>query len=145
MGLFAAISSGWLWQAPPQVPVQHPLVTATPQDLLDVRLSATRAWLGTDPINHYTVQLRTIEGSAIPLRRLLAEASDLGLLENVFVHRSGSRLKPAWEVLYGDYASFEPARAAIIQLPPAWRRHRPFVRGIKNVLREARAAGTIKG
>jgi type II secretory pathway predicted ATPase ExeA len=130
-----ALAALWRHDAPSSTPPAT-VRAAVPSDLLATRLGATQLWLGDAVANHYTIQLLTSVGEPSDVERLLAEAHARGLIEQIFVYRIQNADKVSWGVLYGRYAGATPARLAIEQLPPGWRQHGPFVRGVGAVLKE---------
>lgn len=124
-------------------PAQANIETTVVHDM-GSRVAATRTLLERDTDGRFTIQVMTSDDAARgPLQRLLRDPALAGHLQQVYLaptQVSGSR---RWSVLYGDYAGFNEARAALDSLPRALRGQGPYLRSLSAVKKEAALHGLL--
>ncbi len=104
--------------------------------LLTQRIEATEQWLQQVDHHAYTIQLLTLERPGGALAAFLAEAERLKQEDNIYIYRARYGDKLRWGVLYGEFTGYTPAHEAVAQLPPLFQSYKPYVRGVKAVIKE---------
>ncbi len=120
-------------------------VQAGPQDsLVARRLAATRAWLARGG-QGYTVQVMlTDDDDRGALEDFLSQETLRPHLSRLFVYPTRLGGRDRWCVLYGGFASYQAALAAVAQVPAPFREFGPFVRSLRKVGQEvARYTGPL--
>ena len=98
------------------------------------RLVATRQWLRDADGAHFSIQLLlTDHAQRANLERFLRERHLAGEIADYYVYQTRIRRRVWYGVLYREYASFGAAKAALDELPDEFRRHRPFIRNVRDI------------
>ncbi|MFC1750564.1 ExeA family protein [Pseudomonadota bacterium] len=122
--------------APPAIPQKVVAVNA----LLAQRMNATRDWLTQSRPEHFTIQVLWAKpserDSVTPFLQLAQEAD---VLSQLFVYREGDIASGAINAVYGEYASYSGALAALAELPDVLKRYSPYLRNVRGVLVDAQA------
>ena len=127
-------------QAAPAAPVAAPAPVAAapaqPPSLVQQRLLATEHWLAHEAGGHYTIQIDTIFGDDATVEAALSGYARAADPTRLFAYRSTQNGRPLVGVTYGNYPDLASARAALKNLPPALRAHRPLLRTVDGVRAE---------
>lgn len=107
------------------------------EDILSRRLSATQAWLSTQPPSTVSIQLMGASSDA-QLKNDLEILSQQIELDNIYVYRTKVNNLPFLTVLYGGYANRFDAMQALHKLPAEIQKNRPQLRTIAGVLQETK-------
>ena len=108
--------------------------TRVPDSLISERLSATERWLSIQDGKRFSIQLMlTKESEWRSLEAFLANWAEQGQLERVYLYRTVRHGTSWYGVLFEGFQSLSGARTALSQLPPALKRHKPFVRNIRDI------------
>lgn len=102
--------------------------------ILEARLAATTAWLGLANGDHFSIQLMVAnrskrENLEIFFERWQAERN----VAELYVYQTNMRGSVWYGVLLKEYPSLQAAKVALEQMPPALKRHKPFVRNIRDI------------
>jgi MSHA biogenesis protein MshM len=124
---------------PPASPVQAvtPSALAPQDDILTRRLSATTAWLASQPPTTVSIQLMGAAYDAqvtTDIERLSQQIE----LDNIYVYRTKVNNLPFLTVLYGSFANRFDATQALQKLPAEIQKNRPQLRTIAGVLQETK-------
>ena len=111
------------------------LAATQQQDILATRLTATSAWLASQPPNTVTIQLMGAS-SDTQLKNDLVILSQQVELDNIFVYKTKVNNLPFLSVLYGSFANRVEAMQALKKLPAELQKNRPQLRTIAGVLQE---------
>lgn len=111
--------------------------------LLERRRAATAAWLADSDAERrnkrFTIQLLLTENlSHVPLERLLRDPRLASLVDEIYLLRTRVQGVARWSVIYGGFADYDAARAALDELPEYLQVHQPYLRSLSAVVREAR-------
>ena len=118
------------------------LAATKQQDILATRLTATSAWLASQPPNTVTIQLMGASNDT-QLKNDLVILSQQVELDNIYVFRTkvaknGINSLPFLTVLYGSFANRIEAIQALKKLPLELQKNRPQLRTIAGVLQETK-------
>ncbi|MES9843051.1 MAG: AAA family ATPase [Candidatus Sedimenticola sp. PURPLELP] len=117
---------------------------AESDDLLSQRISATQNWLIQRRYGRFTIQVLwarpSEEDSVVPF---LEQAQRAGVLDQLFIFRDGDLADGALTAVYGEYASYSAAQAALAGLPDALKRYSPYLRNLRGVLDDAQASSLM--
>jgi len=115
----------------------------TPVDgtLLEARIAATRAWLGSAPSGTVSIQIMGSR-SELELDRQLRRLSRQVDAGQLFVIRTQAGERPSMTVLYGSFSNRAEATAALATLPESIRGFSPHLRTVERVRAEIAAAGS---
>ncbi|HSH41366.1 MAG TPA: AAA family ATPase [Arenicellales bacterium] len=105
------------------------------------RQAATAAWLETADAGQmrFTIQLLlTDDREPAPLQRLLRDPRLAPLLDDIRLFRTQVQGVERWSVIYGSFSDYKVAQAALNALPEHLQVHRPYLRSLSAVVREAR-------
>ncbi len=105
--------------------------------ILTQRLSATTAWLLSQPPTTVSIQLLGATSDAqieLEIERLSREIE----LDNIYVYRTKVNNLPFLTVLYGSFANRIEATHALQKLPAQIQKNRPHLRTIAGVLQETK-------
>ena len=105
--------------------------------LLETRLAATEAWLGSANPETYTIQLMSSSDDP-QLNNHLKILSNLVEINSLFVYRTVAKGAPALNVVWGSFDSPGEARAAMAKLPPSLKAYRPLLRTVQGIKAEVR-------
>lgn len=106
-------------------------------DILSRRISATTAWLASEPAN--TVSIQLMGGREGPqLKSDLEVLSQKVEVDNIYVYRTQVDGLPFLNVLYGSFEDRANAMEALRNLPADLRKNKPQLRTIAGVLQETR-------
>ena len=109
--------------------------------LLEARIVATRAWLGSAPPGTISIQIMGSR-SALELDRQLRRLSRQLDAGQLFVIRTQAGERPSMTVLYGSFPNRAEASAALAALPESIRGFSPHLRTVQGVRAEIAAAGS---
>ncbi len=114
-------------------------------DLFQQRLASTRDWLASAPRQASSIQLMTLQTTALKhqainryLQHLHQSQIDLDQIQIFPFWRNGQKM---YGVLYGRYASVAEARARISQLPRALLADHPMVRTVQGIVQDWKKGG----
>lgn len=113
---------------------ESPSVTGS---LLETRLAATEAWLGSASPKTYTIQLMSSSDDQ-QLNNHLKILSNLVEINSLFVYRTVAKGAPALNVVWGSFDGPGEARAAMAKLPPSLKAYRPLLRTVQGIKAEVR-------
>lgn len=121
--------------------VQPAPAAATPSagNLLDARLAATEAWLASQPVDTFTIQLTGSDSTAM-LKRYLADLGRSVETGQIFVFRTRAGGRPSMTVTYGSFPGRKAATAALQALPDDLKRNNPLLRSVKGIRAEVQQA-----
>ncbi len=98
------------------------------------RLAATQSWLEVADRRHFSIQLLlTNAAKRRNLEAFLAKWERAGELQDVYVYPTVIRDKVWFGVLYNEFPTISAARDALKNLPADLKRHRPFIRNVRDV------------
>jgi type II secretory pathway predicted ATPase ExeA len=126
--------------AAPARPREQP--AATPPDLVEARITATRKWLANEPRSTYSIQLFGTHDAEL-LRTHLKDLAKSIEMNKIFVYRTLAKQKPSLTVLYGSFGDRRAAQEALDQLPESLKANQPILRtvnGIRAEIRQHRAS-----
>ena len=106
-----------------------------PNDILSVRIAATKEWLGKASPETLSIQLLGTNDPSL-LRLHLKELGNLIEMNKIFVYRTLAKQKPFLTVLYGSFNSYRAAQEALDKLPESLKGNDPFLRTIKGIREE---------
>ncbi|MDX1434703.1 MAG: SPOR domain-containing protein, partial [Gammaproteobacteria bacterium] len=102
--------------------------------LTRARLAATQEWLRDADGAHFSIQLLLTDfAQRADLERFLRERQLAGEIADYYVYETRIRSRTWYGVLYREYATFGAAKAALEGLPEVFRRHRPFIRNVRDI------------
>ena len=118
--------------------VQTAPVTNTPRvaggTILEARLAATNTWLTTANGDHFSIQLMLANQSKRRnLEAFLERWQNERSVSELYVYRTNIRGSVWYGVLFKEYPSLQAAKAALEQLPQELKRHKPFIRNIRDI------------
>ncbi|MDP1718172.1 MAG: AAA family ATPase [Burkholderiales bacterium] len=108
---------------------------ASPADLVQLRLAATREWLASEKQNTVSIQLMGTNDEQ-QLKNYLNVLSNYIEINGVFVYRTKAKQKPSITVLYGSFSNVRAAKEALAGLPPFLKKDRPLLRTVHGVRAE---------
>lgn len=126
----------------PAKPAARPAAAApaatppAPGDLIAARMEATRRWLQSSADGAYSIQLMA-SGDIEHLRVHLKSLPKSIEINDIYMYRTVVQDKALVSVLYGTFASWAAAQAALAELPAALRANRPYVRALTSIRAEA--------
>ncbi len=104
--------------------------------LLQQRFEQSRRWLAEVAPEHFTIQLLWARPDGQQaLERFLATVRQQREFEQIYAYREGG--DGALGLLFGSFATYREAQAALQALPEAMKRYQPFLRNVRGVLAEA--------
>ena len=109
------------------------------ENLLQQRLNITRHWLAEVTSKHFTIQVlwaKPDEQEA--LEQFLQDARSARELDQLYVYHAGGNSEGPLNVVFGEFASYALAKAALESLPQSLKRYQPFLRNVRGVLAEAK-------
>ena len=128
-------------KAMPAIPVTDVAKASTPQDMVQVRLTATEQWLASAQPESVGIHIQLLgAGDSKRLENYLQELGKVVDIQQVFVYRTKAGGKPAYSVIYGSYAGRAQANAALEKLPAKLRAQRPYLRTVQGMRAEIGAA-----
>ena len=107
------------------------------EDTLTRRLSATTAWLTTQPPTTVSIQLLGAASDA-QVKTDIERLSQQIELDNIYVYRTKVNNLPFLTVLYGSFANRFEATQALQKLPAEIQKNHPQLRTIAGVLQETK-------
>jgi MSHA biogenesis protein MshM len=110
----------------------NPAQASSPRSLLAGRLDATAAWLARAARGHFSIQVLMTDTRS-GLEQFLLARQSAGDIDDLYVYRTTVGGRTWFGVLYKEYATYREAREALHGLAPELRRHRPFIRNIRDV------------
>ncbi len=123
-------------KAPARVEPRPAWVERAPDanSLVARRLAATQSWLEVANRRHYSIQLLlTNAGKHRNLEAFLQKWQRAGEIRDVYVYPTVIGDKLWFGVLYNEYPTISAARDALKKLPDDLKRHRPFIRNVRDV------------
>ena len=119
----------------PPAPLPPPSSVRDSNPLLADRVRVTTGWLREARRGHFSIQLLLADvGRQDSLEDFLERMQRLGTLGDVYVYETKIGARSWFGVLYRDYASFEEARQALESLPDDLKRHKPFIRNMRDIV-----------
>ena len=107
------------------------------QDILNLRLLATEAWLANQNPSTVTIQLMGASDDA-QIKNDLEILSQQIERDNIYVYRTKVNDLPFLTVLYGSFANRIEATQALQKLPVEIQKNRPQLRTIAGILQETK-------
>ena len=108
--------------------------------LSGIRVKETMEWLKTAERSQYTIQLMTAfvnqPSELYDLEDILKNDVDADELKDFLVFRGKANGMPVYVICYRIFSSLNPARSALMDLPPILKRYRPFVRNVRSIMQE---------
>ncbi|MEM7255447.1 MAG: hypothetical protein AAF493_28950, partial [Pseudomonadota bacterium] len=115
-------------------PVPRPASPRAPSPLIAARLDATREWLANNDGKRFSIQLMlTKERKWRSLQQFLVTRQREGQLNNLYLYRTIRNGTPWIGVLYDGFQSLSRARNALTRLPADLKKHKPFIRNIRDI------------
>lgn len=103
--------------------------------LLTERVAATTAWLKSARGSNLCIQLLLADAARrVNLESFLRRMQRLGVYEHIYVYETVIGGRDWFGVLYGDFSSFDTARETLEGLPEELRRHKPFIRNVRDIV-----------
>ena len=95
---------------------------------------ATDNWLRGTKSGNFSIQLllADVERQS-SLEEFLQRMERLGTLDDVYVYETTIGARTWFGVLYGEYGSYGQAREGLEALPTDLRRHKPFIRNVRDI------------
>ncbi len=123
---------------------QQPINASTNDDnLLQQRLNITQDWLAEVTSKHFTIQVLWAKpDEQAALEQFLRDAKSSHELDQLYVYRAGDNTRGPLNVVFGEFASYAQAKAALESLPQSLKRYQPFLRNVRGVLAEAKHLAT---
>jgi MSHA biogenesis protein MshM len=118
-------------------PPEPPKPDSPQTDLLASRLTATSAWLASQPPSTISIQLMGAKSDQ-QMRIALENLSQKLEQDNIFVYRTKVNNAPFISVLYGSFSSREEAMQALQKLPAEIQKNHPQLRTVAGVLQETK-------
>jgi MSHA biogenesis protein MshM len=102
--------------------------------LLEQRLSATVGWLSQANQDSFSIQLMLAnQNKQANLERFLEGWQAGADIQDLYIYRTTIRGSVWYAVLLGQYPSIQAAKAVLDGLPEGLKRHKPFVRNVRDI------------
>ena len=118
---------------PPAAP--SPASVRADNRLLAERFAVTESWLRSAPRGSFCIQLLLADvARQDSLEEFLRRMQALGTYNDIHVYETKIGARTWFGVLYGEFASFDQARQALNALPEELKRHKPFIRNVRDIV-----------
>jgi type II secretory pathway predicted ATPase ExeA len=108
--------------------------TQNRSNVIESRRRASIKWLKKVNPNHFSIQVLLTDADSIyGLKRFLHQPGIGDSLHHIYLYRTQVGNNKMIGVLFGSYSSYSEAQKAMHQMPTELKKHRPYIRSLKNL------------